>query len=199
MLERNEWGEYMKYIAFVIAAFFSDFAEARLETRWGSQETDTLVLSEMRGVTTNTDDNTSCFPQELLRLVNELRNRFGTVEINSANRSRTHNIQVGGARRSQHLTCNAMDFKIPGVSRQEVKLFLTANFRGRAGIGFYCNDRFHLDVGNPRQWGGCQPSRDDIALAARRYPQEELARIASLPESAIPVPAVQDAGRQVAL
>lgn len=163
----------MKIAISFFIILFSVITEARL-----SYEVDENTrVSQMRGVSIVTDDSTSCFPPKLLSFINELRTRFGRVEINSGYRSRSHNRQVGGARRSQHMSCNAIDFSVPGVPRSEVKLFLTANFRGRAGVGFYCNNRFHLDVGNVRQWGGCQPSSRDIALAQRRYPRTVLAQI----------------------
>lgn len=163
----------MKLVLNFFVILFSAMAEARLsfEVDEGTR------LSQMRGVSISTDDSTSCLPPKLLTFVNELRTRFGRVDINSGYRSRTHNRQVGGARRSQHMNCNAIDFSVPGVPRSEVKLFLTANFVGRGGVGFYCNNRFHLDVGNVRQWGGCQPSQRDITLAQQRYPRSVLAQI----------------------
>ena len=83
----------------------------------------------------NTSGATNCFPPQLIGFIDELRTRFGNVSINSAYRSASRNRRVGGARRSQHINCNAIDFAVPGVSRHEVKEFLTANFRGRAGVG----------------------------------------------------------------
>ncbi len=141
---------------------FSGYAEARLNSNVSS-------VSQMSGVQVNTSGATNCFPPQLIGFIDELRTRFGNVSINSAYRSASRNRRVGGARRSQHINCNAIDFAVPGVSRDEVKEFLTANFRGRAGVGFYCNNRFHLDVGNPRQWGGCQPTSREIARANQRY------------------------------
>lgn len=156
----------MKSIISLLVLGFSCLCEARLPTNSSGIE-----LDEMRGVRIATDDSTSCIPPKLLGFIDELRTRFGRVEINSGYRSPKHNRNVGGARRSQHMNCNALDFKVPGVPRAEVKLFLTAKFSGRAGIGYYCNERFHLDVGTPRQWGSCQPSSREIALARSRYPQ----------------------------
>lgn len=166
----------LKYTVLIYIVFLPLSSQARLSTEIPTVPTQTFPqVSEFDGVTINTDDSTQCLPQELRGFVNELRNRFGNVEINSGFRNRGHNRQVGGARRSQHLNCNAVDFSIPGVSKKDVRLFMIANFRGRGGIGFYCNERFHLDVGSPRQWGGCEPSRREISEAERLYSPSQLA------------------------
>ena len=160
-----------KWMIGIFVLLFSVYAEARLNP--GSNIT---TVSQIRGVQINTSGSTSCFPPRLVGFIDELRTRFGNVSINSAYRSVSRNRRAGGARRSQHINCNAIDFAVPGVSRHEVKEFLTANFRGRAGVGFYCNNRFHLDVGNPRQWGGCQPTSREIARANQRYSRYIAAR-----------------------
>lgn len=110
------------------------------------------------GTVINTNTTTSCFPPRLIGFIEELTAKFGNVVIQSGYRDAKHNARVGGAKHSQHIHCNAVDFSIPGVDKREVRAYLAANFSGRAGIGYYCNNRFHLDVGTPRQWGGCQPS-----------------------------------------
>lgn len=179
-----------KYTTLILLILISLNAEARLGAEISTTTTTTFPqVSQFDGVTISTDDSTQCFPQELRSFVNELRNRFGNVEIESGFRNRNHNRQAGGARRSQHLNCNALDFSVPGASKKDVRLFLIANFSGRGGIGYYCNDRFHLDVGNPRQWGGCEPSRREISeaqslysptqLAIYRQPRQEYLRTAS--------------------
>ncbi len=157
----------MKLIIGFISFVFVSIAEARLSF----DADDGVPLSRMQGVRIATDDSTGCVPEKLKGFIDQLRTRFGRVDIRSGYRSRSHNRQVGGARRSQHMSCNAIDFSVPGVPKSEVRLFLTANFQGRAGVGYYCGDRFHLDVGNPRQWGGCQPSSREVALARRKYPR----------------------------
>lgn len=166
----------LKCVISVFLMFMSIKSEAKLSSDIPSNTPTTYPqVAQFEGVSINTDDSTQCLPQKLRGFVNELRNRFGNVEINSAMRNRNHNRQVGGARRSQHLSCNAIDFNIPGVSKRDVRLFLIANFSGRGGIGFYCNDRFHLDVGAARQWGGCEPSRRETSDAERTYSSAQLA------------------------
>jgi len=156
----------MKKIIFGFTMFigFSTFqsAEARL-----TPPSESLNVSRMQGVRISTTDATNCFPAKLAGFVNELRTRFGSVNIVSGNRPPAENRRRGGARNSQHIGCKAVDFTVPGVPKKDVKQFLITNFLGRAGIGFYCNGRYHLDVGGVRQWGGCQPSSQEIIAATK--------------------------------
>ncbi len=156
-----------KWMVGLFALFFSVYGEARLNPGVSA-----LSVSQMRGVQINTHDATNCFPPRLVEAIDELRTRFGRVSIRSANRSVRHNRQVGGARGSQHVGCNAIDFEVPGVPRAEIRQFLIANFMGRGGVAFYCASEgkyFHLDMGRPRQWGRCQPSTREISQARQRY------------------------------
>lgn len=81
-------------------------------------------------------------------LVNELeavRKYFGKpVKINSGYRCPTHNKNVGGAKRSQHLLGIAADHYIPGVPAHKVHAFHAS--RGIVGgLGKY-NSFTHIDV-----------------------------------------------------
>lgn len=163
----------MKVYFGLIFILWSGIASARYTPNEGS---DILDLSQMTGVTLASEVTDSCIPQELLVFIDELRTRFGEIEVISSFRTIKHNREVGGAKKSQHLTCDAIDFRIPNVPRKEVKLFLTANFKERAGIGYYCGGSYHLDIGKPRQWGRCQPTKREERLAKARYPQLQLAQ-----------------------
>lgn len=166
----------MKIFIKLFVVFFSSMADAKLVV----EPEDISRNSYLRRSLQTNDSRTSCIPPRLAGFINELRTRFGSVEINSGYRSPQRNRAVGGARFSRHMSCSAIDFRVPGVPKSEVRLFLTANFRGRAGVGYYCNDRFHLDSGNARQWGGCQPSSREISLAQRRYPRSSPVQLARL-------------------
>ena len=158
-----------KFISILIVLFISSVAAAGLGSR--------------PGILIATKDSTSCFPDKLVGFIEEVRGHFGKIEIASGNRGKADNRRRGGARRSLHTHCKAVDFRVPGVPKQEVRNYLTANFSGRAGIGYYCKDRFHLDVGNPRQWGGCQPSAKQAAAAKRNYRKKQTAPAANQPRS----------------
>lgn len=89
----------------------------------------------------------------LVRLLIKVQLHFGQpLHIISGCRSKKHNKRVGGARRSQHLHCNAADFQIPGVSKNKLAAFLR-RMPERGGVGVYCRSSYvHLDIGPKRQW-----------------------------------------------
>ncbi len=72
------------------------------------------------------------------------------VTVNSTCRSRAHNARVGGARRSHHLTGNAVDFRVHGNVRA-----ISAFLRSSGSIGgfkHYGGGLFHIDLGPKRTW-----------------------------------------------
>lgn len=75
---------------------------------------------------------------------------MGSVTVNSTCRSRSHNRAVGGAHRSQHLTGDAVDFRVHGnVSR------VAAYLRSHPSVGgykHYGGGLFHIDTGPRRTW-----------------------------------------------
>jgi uncharacterized protein YcbK (DUF882 family) len=60
---------------------------------------------------------------------------------------------VGGAPRSQHLTGNAVDLQVQGLSGRQVANSVMLTWPG--GIGIYSNmpSVIHLDLGPRRTWG----------------------------------------------
>ncbi len=116
--------------------------------------------SEVGKVIIDTEDETSCLPERLKEWLSIIALEFGQVRIVSGHRSFKDNKERGGADGSQHLYCRAADFNVEyndkeKVPRDLVRLFLANNFLGKGGVGFYCNDRWHLDTHDARKWGGC--------------------------------------------
>lgn len=75
------------------------------------------------------------------------------LPINSGYRDPAHNSRVGGARKSQHISRNAIDVDVSGLSKEErLKLIEIASAQGFAGIGVY-NNAIHFDIGSRRSWG----------------------------------------------
>jgi uncharacterized protein YcbK (DUF882 family) len=102
---------------------------------------------------------TGCFKPQLLRILKSVEQHFGKkVLVTSGRRSLGHNIKVGGAPRSRHLTCEAADIQVAGVSKWEVAGFLR-QAEGRGGVGTYCHTQsVHVDVGPRRDWNWqCAP------------------------------------------
>lgn len=91
-----------------------------------------------------------CLNGTLRSVVAQVAASYGSVTVNSTCRSRRHNSRVGGAHRSQHLTGNAVDFRVHGNSRA-VLAFLTSQ-GGVGGIKHYGGGLFHIDTGPRRTW-----------------------------------------------
>ena len=92
-------------------------------------------------------------------------NDFGKpLPITSAYRSEKVNKAAKGAKKSQHLTGNAIDVRTAGLSPTErVSLISKAKQNGFTGFGVY-SGTIHMDMGPPRTWG---PQK---ALASKAYP-----------------------------
>jgi zinc D-Ala-D-Ala carboxypeptidase len=56
-----------------------------------------------------------------------VRRKFGPVHVNSGYRSPKVNAAVGGARNSQHVTGEAVDIEVPGVSNHTVAAWIRDN------------------------------------------------------------------------
>jgi len=82
---------------------------------------------------------------ELVGILEEVREKFGAVTINSGCRCLAHNRKVGGALDSEHQKAIAADFTVPGVSPQVIADYLRNKYPGRYGIGEYLS-WVHLDV-----------------------------------------------------
>jgi len=92
--------------------------------------------------------SSSCLNGSLVGLVQSVAANFGPVTVSSTCRSRGHNAKVGGAKRSQHLTGDAVDFRVHGNYRG-VYAYLRAN---AGGVHHYGGGLFHADTGPKRTW-----------------------------------------------
>ncbi|MCB1547547.1 MAG: hypothetical protein KDJ41_06880 [Hyphomicrobiaceae bacterium] len=92
----------------------------------------------------------SCVPAGLKSVLYAVANRFGTVTVSSTLRRSRHNRRVGGARRSWHLQCRAVDFRVHGNTRG-----LMAFLRSQPAVGGlkrYAFGFYHIDNGPRRSW-----------------------------------------------
>lgn len=91
-------------------------------------------------------------PTPLVRVATRAANHFGkSVRVMSAYRSLSHNARVGGARRSQHVACKALDFYVPGVYAQQLHAWALQQPE-LGGVGRYKGNFIHIDV-RPRVAG----------------------------------------------
>ncbi|MGP9820532.1 YcbK family protein [Salinarimonas sp. NSM] len=93
---------------------------------------------------------TQCLPGDLTRVVAEVAERFGEVRIMSTHRTRGHNRRAGGAPRSMHLACRAVDFRVAGSSRA-VMAYLR-DHPAVGGLKRYRSGLIHIDNGDRRSW-----------------------------------------------
>lgn len=90
---------------------------------------------------------------ELIQILEDLRTNFNVpVHINDGCRCPTHNKQVGGEPKSQHMVGRAADVTVLGHSPNEVQEYLMSKYSDQYGIGRY--DTFtHVDSrGEKARW-----------------------------------------------
>tara|TARA_A100000164_G_C21777887_1_gene709520 strand:- start:422 stop:829 length:408 start_codon:yes stop_codon:yes gene_type:complete len=88
-----------------------------------------------------------------------LRDEIGKpIRVISGYRSPKYNRRIGGARRSQHMTANAADIKVKGMTPAEVKAVIVDLIKEgkmmKGGVGLYTTFT-HYDVrGRNARWYG---------------------------------------------
>ncbi|EJF88880.1 hypothetical protein MEG_00451 [Bartonella tamiae Th307] len=98
------------------------------------------------------DVEVACLKPQLITLLKNVERRFGKpVIITSGYRSPSHNRKVNGAKRSLHMSCSAADIQVPGVNKMEVANYVR-RLPGRGGVGTYCHQSIHVDIGPKRDW-----------------------------------------------
>ena len=98
----------------------------------------------------NPSTRDDCLPTSLLGVIYDLAEKFGEVRILSTFRSPRHNARVGGASRSFHLECRAIDFQVAGSQKAIAEYLRTRPEVGgfkRYPLGF-----MHIDDGSRRTW-----------------------------------------------
>ena len=105
---------------------------------------------EAGAITLRRSTPTGCLPGDLKDVLAEVARRFGTVTINSTHRTPQRNRRVGGAGKSLHLSCRAIDFRVNGRGR-DVMTFLN-NHKSVGGLKMYRNGVIHIDNGARRTW-----------------------------------------------
>jgi len=98
---------------------------------------------------------TSCFNARMVKLLAAIQRKYRRpLIITSGYRGHLHNISAGGVRGSLHTACAAADIKIPGISKYQLASYVRS-LPNRGGVGLYCHDAVHVDIGSPREWNWC--------------------------------------------
>lgn len=107
-----------------------------------------FVGGKSRGMTLNAPWR--CVPPRLKKVLGQVSRKFGRVIINSTRRSKRHNRLVGGKRRSYHLRCQAVDFRVRGKTRGLTRWLARHPLVG--GWKRYRSGYYHIDTGPKRTW-----------------------------------------------
>lgn len=102
---------------------------------------------------------TGCFNGRMNSLLATIQHKYRRpVIITSGYRGIIHNIRAGGVRGSLHTACAAADIKVPGVNKYQLAAFVRS-LPNRGGVGLYCHQAVHVDIGSPRDWNWCAVRR----------------------------------------
>ena len=91
-----------------------------------------------------------CLNGTLKSVVYQVAANYGSVTVNSTCRSKGRNRAVGGARKSWHLSGNAVDFRVHGNYRGVYAYLKSHGSLG--GVKHYGGGLFHIDTGPRRSW-----------------------------------------------
>jgi hypothetical protein len=105
---------------------------------------------EAGAITLRRSTPTRCLPGDLKTVMADVASRFGKVSIQSTHRTPQRNRRAGGARRSLHLDCRAIDFRVKARGR-DVMTFLRQH-KSVGGLKMYRNGIIHIDNGQRRSW-----------------------------------------------
>jgi hypothetical protein len=94
--------------------------------------------------------NRSCLNGTLVAVVGQVAANYGPVTVNSTCRSKSRNRAVGGAKKSHHLSGNAVDFRVRGNVRAVYAYLRSHGSLG--GVKHYGGGLFHIDTGPKRSW-----------------------------------------------
>jgi len=91
-----------------------------------------------------------CLAHPLRGVLTDLAAAFGAITVRWTCRDKQLNARVGGAKRSYHLTGNAVDFNMTGNFRA-ILAYLKAR-KDVGGLKHYGGGAFHIDTGPRRTW-----------------------------------------------
>lgn len=112
------------------------------------KSTNAFVGGRSRGIVRNAP--WKCVPSRLKKVINQISKKYGKVIVNSTHRSSKRNRRVGGKRRSYHLRCQAVDFRVRGSTKGLTRWLARHPLVG--GYKRYPAGHYHIDTGPKRTW-----------------------------------------------
>ena len=112
---------------------------------YGSEPKKSLSGGSVRWVASS-----GCVDSSLKAVIYSVASNFGPVTVSSTCRSKGHNAAVGGAKRSKHLTGDAIDFRVHGNNRGVYAFLRSHGTVG--GLKHYGGGLYHIDNGDRRTW-----------------------------------------------
>lgn len=94
--------------------------------------------------------SSGCLNGTLASIVQDVASQYGSLTVSSTCRSHGHNAAVGGAKKSQHLTGDAVDFRVHGNASGAMAYL--RNHGSVGGFHHYGGGLFHIDTGPKRTW-----------------------------------------------
>jgi len=102
----------------------------------------------------------------LVTLLQKIRDKFGSVTITSAYRTKSHNAKIGGSSSSQHLLGTSADIQIKGVSLMQIAQYAELLLGNAGGVGLY-STFVHVDVrANRSRWD----QRSGVQVTVKGFP-----------------------------
>jgi len=103
-----------------------------------------------RNGTVHYNDSSWCLPGRLKRVIRQVAHKYGDVTVHSTYRTWWQNMKIGGARRSMHRKCRAIDFSVNG--NMEAAYHFVARHPSVGGHKLYKSGHIHIDAGAKRTW-----------------------------------------------
>lgn len=91
-----------------------------------------------------------CVPSRLKSVLQKVAAKYGPITVNSTVRSNKRNRKAGGKKRSWHLKCAAVDFRVHAGTKGLLS-YLRKN-KNVGGYKRYKSGFYHIDIGPKRTW-----------------------------------------------
>ena len=91
-----------------------------------------------------------CLPFRLKRVLRQVARKYGNVTVHSSYRTWWHNRKVGGAKKSMHRRCKAVDFSVDRNTGAAYRY--VSKHRSVGGYKRYRSGHIHIDTGTKRTW-----------------------------------------------